>query len=91
MFDTTPLPSVEHSESEPSVDSKLRLNASLHGCAPDLPGQLLQGMDESGTDPASFRELLSATDLALCTTKAMAQSLGARAAFMTDTHGDQGG
>lgn len=33
-------------------------------------------MDKSGPDPASFRELRSATDLALCDTKTTAQSIG---------------
>ncbi len=38
--------------------------------------KLLQAMDESGPDPATFRELRSATDLALLATKTTAQAIG---------------
>lgn len=38
--------------------------------------KLLQAMDESGPDPAAFRELRSATDLALSATKATVQAIG---------------
>ncbi len=36
--------------------------------------KLLRCMDKAGPDPAAFRELCSATDLALCATKTMAQA-----------------
>lgn len=35
-----------------------------------FPAKLLHSMDESGPNPAAFRELRSATDLALCAIKA---------------------
>ncbi|KAA0714748.1 hypothetical protein E1301_Tti006412 [Triplophysa tibetana] len=38
--------------------------------------KLLQGMDESGSDIAPFKELRSATDLALSATKVTAQAIG---------------
>ncbi|ROL52214.1 hypothetical protein DPX16_8618 [Anabarilius grahami] len=38
--------------------------------------KLLHSLDESGTDTPTFRELYSATDLALRTTKATAQAIG---------------
>ncbi len=38
--------------------------------------KLLHCMDESGPDPAAFRELHSATDLALHATKTTAQVIG---------------
>ncbi|ROL50524.1 hypothetical protein DPX16_2823 [Anabarilius grahami] len=38
--------------------------------------KLLRSLDESGTDAPAFRELRSATDLALCATKATAQAIG---------------
>lgn len=38
--------------------------------------KLLRSMDETGPDPDAFRDLRSATDLALHTTKATAQAIG---------------
>lgn len=38
--------------------------------------KLLHGMDESGPNPKAFKELHTATDLALCTTKASTQVSG---------------
>lgn len=35
--------------------------------------KLLHAIDESGPDTSAFKELLSATDLALCTTKTTVQ------------------
>lgn len=38
--------------------------------------KLLRSMDETGPDTATFKELRSTTDLALCATKATAQTIG---------------
>lgn len=44
--------------------------------------KLLRSMDESGTDPAAFRELCSATDLAMYATKTTAQGIGSAMASL---------
>ncbi len=49
--------------------------ASLDGCAPGLQAKMLAN-EEAGLDSASLRDLKSATDLALGTTKATAQAVG---------------
>lgn len=44
--------------------------------------KLLRSMDESGPDPAAFRELCSTTDLVLCATKTTAQAIGSTMASL---------
>lgn len=43
---------------------------------------VLHAMDESGPDPAAFKELRSTTNLALCTTKTTAQVINHMMTFL---------
>ncbi len=53
--------------------------------------KLLQAMNESGPDPAAFKELCSATDLALRATKATAQAIRwSMDSLVAKPHRDQG-
>ncbi|KAL0196631.1 hypothetical protein M9458_005171, partial [Cirrhinus mrigala] len=52
-----------------------RRQAPRQRASPFFPKPLI-GMDESGPDLAAFKDLRSATDLTLCTTKMTAQAIG---------------
>ncbi|ROL49022.1 hypothetical protein DPX16_16637, partial [Anabarilius grahami] len=58
--------------------------STLHSMAVLLVYQvkLLRDLDEAGHDSATFKELRSATDLALCATKTMAQVIGSSMASL---------